>query len=47
MRVDQHRKIIELYKKYGYKVVEVPVFTDNVEESIKQRIAKIKSELEI
>ena len=46
-RLLQHQQIVELYKKYGYEVVEIPLFGNDLNESTQQRLAKIKEKLRI
>ena len=40
-RYDLHEQIKETYKKQGYEVIEIPIYSDNLEENLKIRIKKI------
>lgn len=46
-RVAQHSKIVSLYKKYGYRVIELPVYMDDFDDNIKKRLSIIKKEIGI
>lgn len=41
----QQQQIIDLYKKYGYEIVEVPLGSNNIYESVDYRLKKIKEVL--
>lgn len=46
-RIEQHEQIIQLYKFYNYKVVEVPLMFDTPWKSVNYRLSKIKEVLGI
>jgi len=46
-RLAQHKQIVDLYKKHGYKVIEIAKGSNDTKESNESRLIKIKKELEI
>jgi len=46
-RMKQHRKIIELYKRNGYEVIEIPLLHDSVKVNTKLRLSEINKNLGI
>lgn len=44
-RIRQHKDVIDLYQKWGYKVIEVPLGSDNPVESNEYRIKFIRKAL--
>ena len=46
-RIKQHQQVIDLYKSYHYEVVEVPIGSNNIYDSVEYRLNFIKEVLSI
>jgi len=47
MREDEHQKTMEIYKNFGYEVVEVPIMHENMITNINMRLDFIKKYLKL